>query len=222
MAAYDGLVLDHDGVVATVVDGDWRTDAFRERAATEFRDRNIPPASLSVSRLAHSVSPETVREMSESLEATAETLWRVRDDALAAVLQDAASEGVKRPYADVEALDRLDVPLGVASNNQHRVVEFVLDEYDLSRKFDAVHAREPVLSSLSRKKPSPTFLEAARDDIGASNPLYVGDKEKDVVAARRAGMDAAFLRRDHNQDRTLDVDPTYEMSTLADVVDLFD
>ena len=222
MAAYDGLILDHDGVVATLVDGDWRTDAFRERVATAFHDRDISMESLSLSRLAHSVSPETVREMSEGLDATAETLWRVRDDALAAVLQDATSDGIKRPYDDVDAIKRVDVPLGVASNNQHRVVEFVLDEYDLRSQFAAVHAREPELSSLPRKKPSPTFLEAARDDIGVSNPLYVGDKETDVVAAQRAGMDASFLRRDHNENRAIDVDPAYEMSALSDVVGLFD
>jgi HAD superfamily hydrolase (TIGR01549 family) len=221
MTAYDGLILDHDGVVATLVDGDWRTDTFCALAESAFHDRGISTESLSLSRLAHSVTPETVREMSEGLDATAETLWQIRDDALAAVLQDATSDGVKRPYDDVDAIERVDMPLGVASNNQHRVVEFVLDEYDLRSQFDAVHAREPELASLPRKKPSPTFLEAAQEDIGVSNPLYVGDKETDVVAAQRAGMDAAFLRRDHNRDRLLDVEPAYDVSTLTAVATLF-
>lgn len=221
MTAYDGLILDHDGVVATLVDGDWRADAFCEIAAAELRDRGISTESLPLSKLAHSITPERVRAMSEGLDTTAETLWRVRDDALAAVLQDATSDGVKRPYADVDAIERVDVPLGVASNNQHRVVEFVLNEYDLRSQFNAVHAREPELSSLPRKKPSPTFLEAAQEDIGVSNPLYVGDKEKDVVAARRADMDAAFLRRDHNRDQRLDVEPAYDVSTLTAVAELW-
>lgn len=222
MAAYDSLILDHDGVLVTLVDGDKRAETFRTMATREFRERNIPPDSVSLSTLAHSVAPEDVKAMSESLDTAPETLWRARDDVLATILQDAAVDGSKRPYPDVSALADIDIPLGVASNNQRRIVEFILDEYDLTGLFDAVHAREPKLASLSDKKPSPTFLEATQNDIGVSKPLYVGDKETDVLAAQRAGMDAAFLRRDHNQDRGLDCDPTHDVTTLSEVVDLIE
>jgi HAD superfamily hydrolase (TIGR01549 family) len=220
MTAYDSLILDHDGVLVTIVDSNQRLDPFQTLASREFRDRGIPPESVSLSTLAHSVTPDTVETMSEQLEVTPETLWRARDDVLATVLQDAATEGSKRPYSDIEALSETEVPLGVASNNQRRVVEFVLDEYDLTNLFETVHARESTLASLSRKKPSPTFLEAAQTEMAVSNPLYVGDKESDVLAARRAGMDSVFLRRSHNESRELDCDPTYDVETLTAVVDL--
>ncbi|MFC7059475.1 HAD family hydrolase [Halovenus salina] len=108
----------------------------------------------------------------------------------------------------------------MASNNQRRVVEHILDEYEFADAFETVHAREPCLDSLALKKPEPTFLERAREDIGTRNPLYVGDKEKDIVAAQRAGMDVAFMRRDHNRTRSLETTPTHSVTDLDEVVGL--
>lgn len=108
----------------------------------------------------------------------------------------------------------------IVSNNQTRIVEAVLDRYDLSDHVDTVRARAPRPESLDRKKPRPAFLEAAMADIGVENPLYVGDSESDVEAGRRAGLDVAFIRREHNADWPLDHDPTYEVAGLDDVVEL--
>jgi phosphoglycolate phosphatase len=220
MTGYDSLVLDYDGVLATVLDRDARTEACCRVAAEEFGDRAVTPERESVQTLSRSVAPETVRSMSEQLDTTPDTLWRFRDDMLATVLNDAATAGTKRPYPDVGALADLSVPLGIASNNQRRVVEHGLDEYGFRDRFETVHAREPRLESLENKKPEPTFLERAWEDLATSNPLYVGDKEKDVLAAERAGMDVAFMRREHNRNRTIEHDPTYEVSSLDAVASL--
>jgi phosphoglycolate phosphatase-like HAD superfamily hydrolase len=56
-------------------------------------------------------------------------------------------------------------------------------------------------------------------DLGIERPLYVGDSESDVEAARRAGVDVAFLRRTHNAERSLSVEPTYEVTSLHAVVE---
>jgi phosphoglycolate phosphatase len=220
MTGYDSLVLDYDGVLATVLDRDARTEACCRVAAEEFSDRDLTPERESVRTLSRSVAPETVRSMSEQLDTTPDTLWRFRDDMLATVLNDATTAGTKQPYPDVGVLADLPVPLAIASNNQRRVVEHGLDEYDFRERFIAVHAREPHLESLDNKKPEPTFLERAWADLATSNPLYVGDKGKDVLAANRAGMDVAFMRRDHNRDRAIEHDPTYEVSSLEDIVPL--
>ncbi|SDJ31060.1 haloacid dehalogenase superfamily, subfamily IA, variant 1 with third motif having Dx(3-4)D or Dx(3-4)E [Halovenus aranensis] len=220
MTAYDSLILDYDGVLVTVLDSSARTEACW-RAVDTVEPSGLAPDRDVVTTLASSVPPETVRELSDELGVSAETLWRFRDDMLATVLTDAAVEGRKRPYPDIDSLAALsEVPLAIASNNQRRVVERILDEYDFGDAFETVHAREPRLGSLSLKKPEPTFLERAREDIDATNPLYVGDKEKDVVAARRAGMDVAFMRRDHNQNRSLETAPTYDVAGLDEVVPL--
>lgn len=222
MTQYDTLILDHDGVVMTVLDGDARAEACLRVGLRELQDRELSLPRDTIETLAHSVSPGTVTSMSQRLDTTPERLWRFRDDVLEAVLTDAAAQGTKRPYPDVDALSDLDAPVGIASNNQRRVVESLLEEYGLASQFETVRAREPELASLNRKKPAPTFLERAWDDVGGSNPLYVGDKGTDILAARRAGIDVAFLRREHNRDRSLDYEPTYEVDTLDTVVGLFE
>ena len=222
MAGYDSLILDHDGVLVSIVDSDTRIRTCCRRAADAFRDVGVVPDAETIEKLAFSVSPDELHSLSDRFDATPERLWRCRDDLLAAVLKDAARNGEKAPYPDVEVLSRLDVPLGIASNNQHRIVSFVVEEHGLDDHFETIHAREPTLDSLDEKKPSPTYLRRAKADLGVSNPLYVGDKEKDVVAGKRAGIDVAFLRRDHNADRSLAVEPTHEVSSLEAVAPMVD
>ncbi|MFC7074149.1 HAD family hydrolase [Halovenus rubra] len=222
MTGYDSLVLDYDGVLATVLDKEARTEACCRVAFEEFLDRDVTPQRETVQRLSRSVTPETVHTLSRQLDTTADALWEFRDDMLATVLNEATTAGRKRPYPDVGALADLKVPLGIASNNQRRVVTHGLTEYEMVSKFETVHAREPQLESLHNKKPAPTFLESAWADLDSQNPLYVGDKETDVLAAQRAGMDVALIRRDHNRDRNIGHDPTYEVSSLDAVVSLFE
>ena len=57
-------------------------------------------------------------------------------------------------------------------------------------------------------------------DLDVAEPLYVGDSESDVLAGHRAGLDVAFLRRDHNADATLGPTPRYEVGGLADLVSI--
>lgn len=218
--SYDSLLLDFDGVLVTVLDRERRLASCMGAVDDLFDGIALDRETLGT--LSHSLGPETVRSMSRELGLAPERLWRVREDLLASVLRDAAASGHKRPYPDVTALAELDVPLGIASNNQRRVVEHVLEEYDLRGQFETVHGRRPRLESLAHKKPEPTLLERARERLDGSNPLYVGDKQKDVTAARRAGMDVAFVRREHNHDRVLDPSPTYEIPDLDGVVPLYD
>lgn len=221
MSEYDSLVLDFDGVLVTVLDREHRLAACWDVVVDGFSD-NVSLDRETVTTLSHSVSPETIQSMSQQLGVAPERLWGLRDDLLDTVLRDAAASGRKRPYPDVAALREFDVPLGIASNNQRRIVEYILTEYDLEAQFETVHAREPRLESLEYKKPEPTLLDRAREDLGGSNSLYVGDKQTDILAARRAGMDAAFIRREHNSDRALDPTPTYELRSLEDLVPLFE
>ncbi len=219
---YDALILDYDGVVVNILDKKARVKACLRFAREEFRGNEFLLHRRSMQTLAHSVSPEEVQSLSERFDTPPETLWRCRDDLHASVVTEAAQNGEKKPYPDVQALYELDVPVGIASNNQRRVVERITDEYGLTSRFETIHAREPVLESLKIKKPAPTFLRRAQTDLDASRPLYVGDKQKDIIAARRADMDVAFMRRTHNANTVLDYEPTYEVENLEDVVALFE
>ncbi|MFC7059476.1 hypothetical protein [Halovenus salina] len=106
MTAYDSLILDYDGVLVTVLDSDARTEACW-RAVDAVEPAGLAPDRDIVTTLASSVSPETVRELSDDLGVSSETLWRFRDNMLARVLTDAAVDGQKRPYPDIDSLAAL-------------------------------------------------------------------------------------------------------------------
>jgi HAD superfamily hydrolase (TIGR01549 family) len=215
---YDAVLFDHDGVLVSVFEDGRRLPAFRRQLLDAFqRDGLEPPDETIISALSHSVSYDKLLEVSEQLGLGPDRLWRYRDDTMADILTAATRDGRKRPYDDVGVLDGFDLPLGIASNNQRRVVEFVLDQYDLTHHFGTVHAREPQPQSLREKKPRPTYLERAMRDLDATNPLYIGDRESDIVAGQRAGVDTALLRRTHNAGVTPGREPTYEVGGLDEV-----
>jgi len=221
--SYDAVLFDHDGVLVSVYEDDRRVPAFRRQLFDTFRSDGLePPDSEVVSALSHGVTADDVQRFSERLGLAPDRLWRYRDETMAEILTEAVRDGWKRPYDDVRTLDRFDVPLGIASNNQRRVVEFVLDQYDLAHHFGAVHAREPQLRSLREKKPRPTYLERAMRDLAVTNPLYVGDRGSDIEAGQRAGLDTALLRRTHNADVAPGREPTYEVDGLDEVGAILD
>lgn len=217
---YDALLLDHDGVLVSVLDQEQRLAAFRQHARELFEEAGIDPPAELLPELNTGFTPGELRALSQRHGLDPEQLWQCRDDGLATVLTEATRTGEKVPYDDIRALSDSSLPCGIVSNNQQRVVEDILSHHGHLDQFGTIRAREPRLESLEKKKPAPTMLERARTDLGSENPLYVGDKETDIVAGQRAGMDVAFIRRSHNADRTLDTEPTYEVPDLEAVVDI--
>lgn len=214
---YDALLLDHDGVVVTLGE----ETALRQSARAALRDAGVTdPDPEAVEAMTIRVSMSELESVSSRYGLDPDRLWRHRDDRVAEALRAETTAGRKEPYDDVDVLRDLPVSTGVVSNNQTRIVDFVLEYYDLADRFETVRARDPTRESLVRKKPRPTYLEAAMADLGVEHPLYVGDSESDVEAGRRAGLDVAFLRRSHNRDASLTTTPEYEVSGLDDVVDI--
>ena len=213
---YDGLLLDHDGVIVTLGE----RDALTRAAEAALADAGVAPTADLVQTLHFSVDSEELLAIADRLDRDPATLWRHRDDRVAEALTAEARAGRKAPYEDATVLRSVGCPVGVVSNNQTRVVEFVLDHFDLRAAIETVHAREPTMASLERKKPSPTFLEEAMTALDVANPLYVGDSASDVVAGHRAGLDVAFIRRPHRDGHQLGVEPTYEVADLHAVRDI--
>lgn len=213
---YDGLLLDHDGVLVNLCD----IDRLREAARRAFVDAGVNPSPDDVETLSISVDRGALLALGDRYDVDSEQLWQYRDERVAQILRDATRSGEKDPYDDTAALTDTARPLGVVSNNQTRVVEFVLDYHGIDDWFGTVHARSPVPSSLEHKKPEPTYLEEAMSDLDIENPLYVGDKATDIVAGQRAGLDTVLLRREHNADNTLDVTPDYDVGGLDEVVEI--
>ncbi|RLM88139.1 HAD family hydrolase [Halobellus sp. Atlit-38R] len=125
--------------------------------------------------------------------------------------------GEKDTYADVDALAAIDAPRGIVSTNQQATIDSILEYHDLGALFETAYGREPTVESLRRKKPAPYYLERALDDLDAEAALFVGDSKSDVEAAHRAGVDSAFIRREHRAETVLGTEPTYELDSLWDL-----
>jgi phosphoglycolate phosphatase-like HAD superfamily hydrolase len=207
---YDAIVFDNDGVIVEPTARSHLVDAVLE-AFREFGHE--PDREYAAETVATAAGPhDTVGDYDIDIEA----FWEHREDAAAAAQKAATRDGGKRPYDDVTVLERFDVPLGLVSNNQAETVAFLLDYYDLP-DFETAYGRAHSVEGASRRKPEPYYIDQALRDLETTDALYVGDSEKDVVAAHRAGVDSAFLRREHVRDTRLNVEPTYEVSDLHEL-----
>ncbi|MFB6086737.1 MAG: HAD family hydrolase [Halodesulfurarchaeum sp.] len=211
---YDAVILDNDGVLTALTDA-----SVMERAVADaFGDMGVvDPDPADVERLVYGVTPEILRSVAGRYGLSPTALWYRRDLRSSLVQEREIRAGRKPLYPDVEALSRIDRPLGIVSSNQYRTVETILEQHGIGERFDAVHGREMHPRSLARKKPDPHYLDLAIGELGARNPLFVGDSESDVQAAAAAGIDSVFLRRAHRAGMELEVPPTHEIETLADL-----
>lgn len=150
-----------------------------------------------------------------------EAFYTAREERSAARTVDRIAAGRREPFGDVDALDQLPegIGVGIVSNNYHPVVTFVAERFGLDA-FDVVRGRDFGPEGFGRRKPDPYYLAETLGELGATDGLYVGDRETDVVAAHRAGLDSAFLRREHNADTDLGVEPTIEVDGLGEIVDV--
>lgn len=212
---YEALLFDNDGVLTVPTD----RGLMREAVRTAFANVGVKqPRAEHVDDLLAGVDPDWLAETCAGYGVDPADFWYERDRAAFLAQREATRAGEKPTYDDVAALDRLDGPLGVVSSNQHLTVEFLLDHHGLADAFDTHYGREPTLESLRLKKPEPHYLERALADLDVEGPaLYVGDSAGDVVAAERAGLDSAFVRRTHSMDTDLPVEPTHEIESLDEL-----
>ncbi|WP_226479680.1 HAD family hydrolase [Natrinema amylolyticum] len=213
--AYDAVIFDNDGVLTTPTDRDVLIEAMGDAFETvgvtdpsaEHIETLLSPDVPSLRRVAadHGVDPDA--------------LWSAREEAAIAAQLAELRTGRKRHYDDVTALESLSVPTAIVSNNQHETIGNVLEHCELDG-FDVWYGREPTLEGIERKKPTPYYLERALADLTVENPLFVGDSRVDIAAADAAGVDAAFIRRDHRTGYELSSEPTHEIESLAALTEL--
>ncbi len=217
MAGYDAVIFDNDGVLVEppAIDtllGATRS-AFRELGVESADDDHVAAMTLGVTM-------DELRKVCEAYELDTEEFWRARDTHASRAQRAEFREGDRSQYDDVTVLRDLDHDLGIVSSNQHQTIEFILEHCEFGPLFDTYYGRELSVESIRRKKPEPYYIEAALADLDTDDALYVGDSESDVVAAQRAGLDSAFVRRPHSTGVELAAEPTYDVDDLHAVADL--
>ena len=212
---YDAVVFDNDGVLVTVPS----LPVFREAARRAFEGLGIDPEPADVAAVSGAADPERVYEICERHGLDPDAFWRRRDREASLAQREEVRAGRTRPYDDLDVVRSLDARTAIVSSNQHETIEFLLDHLDLRGAFDAYFGREHSMAGVERKKPGTHYLDLAMTAIDADpgRTLMVGDSESDLRAAHAAGVDSAFLRRDHRADYELSVAPTHELSTLRDL-----
>lgn len=128
--------------------------------------------------------------------------------------------GLRSRYEDVTALWSIDQPLGLVSDNQQEVVEYILRVFGLDECFDTVYGCPFTPSGIQRMKPDPYYLNAALSDLGTQDALYVGDSACDVEAADNADIDAALLSREDGESANCATEPEYEIDSLRELPSL--
>ena len=217
---YDALVFDNDGVLTTPT----RSDALRRAMRTAFETVGAPsPSPADVETLIRPDVP-SLRAIAEECGVDPSTLWEARERAAIDVQLAEIRAGRKRLYDDVTTLADLadlDVPRAIVSNNQHETIANIVDHFGLEG-FDPWYGREPTLDGIRRKKPTPYYLERALEALDCERPLYVGDSRIDVIAAEAAGIDSAFVWREHRTGYEFPEEPTHEIDSLTALATLVD
>lgn len=212
MTEYDAVIFDNDGVIVEPTN----RGVLVEAVVDAFAAFDI---AVDIGRVERSVAEDVIpRDLLREHDLDPEAFWHQRELTASLAQQAHTREGGKPVYDDVTALDALEVPLGLVSNNQHATVEFLLAHHGIEH-FETAYGRQPTLAGAARRKPEPYYIERALADLDADDALYVGDSKKDILAAQRAGIDSIFLRRDHVADTTLSIDPTAEVPDLRTLVE---
>lgn len=229
VSRYEAVLFDQDGVL--VEPPRVEVQAAATRAA--FREVGIEdPNESHVDAIVNGVTVDQLQAICKTHSVAPETFWEAREQHDERSQIERFQAGARTTYDDLKAIESVDVPCGVVSNNHDSTVAFVLDHFGVESLFGVAIGREKTIESLRLKKPNPHYIDRALDPIdgdGANTPkngadpispadvIYVGDGESDLVAAHRAGVDSVLLRRSHNAELDPESTPTFDVDSLHEV-----
>ena len=216
---YDAVLFDDDGVLVEPPAPGTQYAAVRDAFRAVGADG---PDDDHVRALTAGVIVEELEDIGAAYDVDPERLWAARERHDERSQFEAFRAGDWDRYDDVAAVEDLPHASGIVSNNHHTTIEFLVNRFGRTETFDTYYGREMTVESLERKKPNTQYLERAPADFSAESALYIGDSGSDVVAAHRAGLDSAFVRRPHVRGAELPAEPTHEVETLHEVAALPD
>jgi len=214
--SYEPVLFDCDGVLVETPGKGNMIEAMR-RVQRQF-ELSDPPEQMVVDFFRGNLSSITDRCRSAGIDRKAFCAEAARE-AVQAQLTEIQS-GLRTAYDDIDAVQKLNQPLGVISDNHPRVLSFLLQWFDLTSHFEVVRGCRFTPAGLEYQKPNPQNIRSAMETLGVENVLYVGDRQVDVTAAGNAGIDSVLLRRNGSKESGLDVEPTHVMSSVWDVLDV--
>ncbi|GAB7020039.1 HAD family hydrolase [Halostagnicola bangensis] len=172
MTEYDAVVYDLDGTLVDLA-VDWKAVAIDVLAVYSY-DGVEPPSTELWDMLDASSSVGLASEIEETI-------------------ADHEREGARRSERLAHADDLLEreVPVGVCSLNCEAACRIALEEHGLADAVGAVVGRD----TMPMRKPDPEpLIETIRSlSVNPTTTLFVGDSERDELAAERAGIDFEYV-----------------------------
>jgi HAD superfamily hydrolase (TIGR01549 family) len=219
VGSYEALLFDMDGVLIqgaatlqTVYDSA-ADDALAELGAAVPETERAP--------LRQPRFTDATAERCRAVGLDPAEFWTTRERFASVRANRRIGSDPRAPFEDTAVLAALPEPVGVVSNNRAATVEHVTSTLFPGR-FEVAIGRDPTLEGYRRRKPDPHYLERALDRLGVERALYVGDREHDIVAAHRAGIDGALVRREHGPVGALDETPAFDIESLEALPELLD
>ncbi|MGM0605767.1 MAG: HAD family hydrolase [Halobacteriota archaeon] len=215
----DVLLFDMDGVLLR---GHGTDSVVHSRALDDvLREREIDLVEALRPAMESYEYTDTFVTACETLDIDPVAFYLEREKRSAKRSIERLAAGIRDLYPDTDVLEHLaeHASIGLVSNNYDPTVEFVVDHFGLDA-FQFARGRDLGPDGFRRRKPKPHYLNEALDALEATCGYYVGDRETDVLAAENAGLHSVFIRRDHNADVVLDVEPTVEIHSLKELIPL--
>ncbi len=210
---YDAIIFDNDGVLVTPTD----RRLWHRASQLAFHDLGVSDVSDDHLERLDGYSVTALVRTCEHYGVNSDEFWERREAHATRAQRHEIRTGRKHTYDDVDVLQDLNPAVGIVSNNQQETIDFLVTHFGFDETVETQFGREPSLDGLTRMKPNPHYLHRAVRDLGATNPLYVGDSGVDMAAAADLGIDSAFVRRPHRSSYDPQPGATYEIASLVDL-----
>lgn len=211
-ANYEAVIFDNDGVIVESPN----KQTFQRAVERTFQNFGLARPNRKDIRAFLSRNVNSIRDLTDRYHVDMRDFCREAASHTFREQKREFEEGLRSLYEDVASLRSLDQPLGVVSDNQHAVVEYVLSCLRLEDWFETIYGVQFTPEGLRRMKPSPYYLNKALSDLETREALYIGDSACDIEAAANAGIDSVLLCRS-GDSIDCGVAPTYVVSSLCAV-----
>lgn len=106
--------------------------------------------------------------------------------------------------------------LAVVTSRKPYSLKRILELTDIAQFFDTLVT--PDDTTLHKPDPAPALLALSRMDRDASEAVFVGDSQYDILSGVRAGTDTVFVNWSHLGIHTVPITPTWRIDKISDLL----
>lgn len=211
---YDAVIFDMDGVILdSGLDNFQWMDQIRMKKASEMGYGYSKDDAVQIVQSTDMSQLEELMDRKDmSLREVEEIEHRVQNAKISLI-----EHGAIRLFSETEKiLQEIDRPVGLATNSPKKTAQFTLRYFGINDYFGAFEALPltDLEHYVQNKKPHPYMLEKVKEELGAENPVMVGDTSADIKAAENAGIDSILVQ---SYAERKNLNPTHRIRDLSEL-----